>query len=349
MRNLPAFVLATALIPAALAFQAQEQGGQQGADAAPAPIAAEDQQIKLDIREWPVEWQRTRPRDPFVAPDGSVWFVGQTGDYLGRLDPETGEMKRFELPQGAGPHTVIVDKEGYPWYAGNRDRHIGRLDPATGEVKRYDMPDGVDDPHTMAWTSDGRIWFTAQQAQRIGLFDPATGETKVIEVPGQRMRPYGLVVDKNDRPWIAFMGDNAIGTVDPETMELQIIETPDEASRIRRLSLTSDGKVWWVDAAAGFMGAYDAGSRQMRQWLSPGGRESDLYATAVDSKDRLWYVEAGLNPNRIIGFDTKQEKVISINEIPSGGGSVRNMVYHEPTNTIWFGTDAGTIGRARAP
>ena len=308
--------------------------------------------VRLDIREWPVEWQRTRPRDPYVAPDGSVWFVGQTGDYLGRLDPETGQMKRFDLPQGAGPHTVIIDKDGYPWYAGNRARHIGRLDPATGEVKRYEMPLGVDDPHTMAWTSDGRIWFTAQNsppAGRIGLFDPKTGQTKVIEVPGHRMRPYGLVVDENDRPWIAFMGDNAIGTVDPQTMQLEIIQTPDESSRIRRLSLTSDGRVWWVDAAAGFMGVYDPQKREMRQWQSPGGPDSELYATAVDAKDRFWYVEAGLRPNRIIGFDTNLERVISINEIPSGGGSVRNMVYHEPTSTIWFGTDAHTIGRAVVP
>src|SRR5690606_37934408 len=135
-----------------------------------APVAPESERIALDITEWPVEWQRTRPRDPFVAPDGKVWFVGQQGDYLGPLDHDSGEMQRFPLPDGAGPHTVIVDNEGFRWYAGNRDRHIGRLDPADGQVTRHDLPEGVDDPHTMAWTSDGKIWFTAQRASRVGLF-----------------------------------------------------------------------------------------------------------------------------------------------------------------------------------
>jgi virginiamycin B lyase len=338
-------------------------GGALGVGTAPAvaeaqtaaqAATADDQpgKLALSFQEWPVPWPRTRPRDPAVAPDGTIWFVGQQGDYLGHLDPETGEMRRFALSEGAGPHTVIVDKQGYPWYAGNRDRHIGRLEPATGKITRYDMPEGVDDPHTMDWTSDGRIWFTAQRsppAGYVGLFNPRTGEAQAIKVPGQAMRPYGLVVDANDRPWIAFMGKNAIGTVDPATMELEIIETPDSRSRIRRLGLTSDGRVWWVDAAAGFLGVYDPESRAMRQWQSPGGERSSLYATAVDARDRVWYVEAGLNPNRFIGFDTQTEEFVSINEVPSGGGSVRHMVYHRPTNTIWFGTDTHTIGRAVVP
>ena len=308
--------------------------------------------VKLDIREWPVPWPNTRPRDPAVAPDGTIWFVGQTGDYLGHLNPKSGEMRRFELSKGAGPHTVVVDKDGYPWYAGNLDRHIGRLDPATGKVTRYDMPEGVDDPHTFAWTSDGRLWFTAQRSRPagyVGLFNPMTGETKAIQVPGQATRPYGIVVDASDRPWIAFMGKNAIGTVDPATMKLEIIETPDPRSRIRRLGITSDGRVWWVDAAAGFLGVYDPKKRAMRQWPSPGGERSSLYAVAVDAQDRIWYVETGPDPNRFIGFDTKAEEFVSINEIPSGGGAVRHMVFDKPTNTIWFGTDTHTIGRAVVP
>ncbi len=321
----------------------------EAASAGPGLVAPD---ATLEFHEWPVPWANTRPRDPYVAPDNTVWFVGQRGDYVGHLDPETGQMRRFELPDGAGPHAVIVDGEGYPWYAGNRDRHIGRVDPDTGEITRYEMPDGVNDPHTMAWTSDGRIWFTAQRsapAGYIGLFSPETGEVEVVDVPGERMRPYGIVVDDNDRPWIAFMGRNAIGTVDPETMELAIIETPDDASRIRRLGLTSDGRVWWVDAAAGYMGVYNPEDASMKQWQSPGGPRSSLYAVAIDSHDRLWYVEAGLSPNRFIGFDTNEERFISISEVPSGGGSVRHMVFHEPTNAIWFGTDTHTIGRAVVP
>jgi hypothetical protein len=59
MRHLPALILAAALSPAALAMQGTRQSS-------PAPVAAEAEQIKLEIKEWPVQWQRTRPRDPYV-------------------------------------------------------------------------------------------------------------------------------------------------------------------------------------------------------------------------------------------------------------------------------------------
>lgn len=72
-----------------------------------------------EITEWRVPWDASRPRDPYVAPDGSVWFVGQREHYVARFDPETEEFKRFDLEPGAGPHTVIVGDDGIAWYAGN--------------------------------------------------------------------------------------------------------------------------------------------------------------------------------------------------------------------------------------
>ena len=51
-------------------------------------VAAAD---TVEIREWTVPWANTRPRDPIVDAEGRVWFVGQRGNYLGMLDPETGE------------------------------------------------------------------------------------------------------------------------------------------------------------------------------------------------------------------------------------------------------------------
>jgi virginiamycin B lyase len=91
----------------------------------------------LDIREWPVPWKDTRPRDPFLDPKGRVWFVGQTGDYLAHLDPVTGKFTRVDLEKGTGPHNLIVDAGGDVWFAGNRKAYIGRLDAASGAIKRY--------------------------------------------------------------------------------------------------------------------------------------------------------------------------------------------------------------------
>jgi virginiamycin B lyase len=39
----------------------------------------------------------------------------------------------------------------------------------------------------------------------------------------------------------------------------------------------------------------------------------------------VWYVESGLTPNRIIGFDPRAQTFSTPTPIPSGGGVVRNM------------------------
>ena len=44
----------------------------------------------LQLTEWTVPWPESRPRDPAVAPDGRVWFVGQAGNYVAVLDPVKG-------------------------------------------------------------------------------------------------------------------------------------------------------------------------------------------------------------------------------------------------------------------
>jgi virginiamycin B lyase len=318
---------------------------------APVQPAAQPTDPELDIREWEVPWGADgRPRDPYVAPDGSVWFVGQRDDYVGVLNPESGEFRRIELPEGAGPHTVVVAPDGTPWYAGNRDRHIGKIDPATGQITRYDVPDDrVRDPHTMDFDSQGRIWFTAQGGGHVGRFDPRTEEWEIVALSGTNYRPYGIVVDGQDRPWFVMMGSNRIGTVDPTTLEVREIETPRAETRSRRLGITTDGRVWYADWAEGYLGAYDPSADRIREWAVPGTGGKRPYAMQVASNDMVWIFETGSNPNHIVGFNPMTEQYFADTAIPSGGGTVRHVNLNRQTGELWFGTDVGTIGRVVLP
>ena len=80
-------------------------------------------------------------RDPFADQKGNVWFVGQVGNYVARLDPKTGEFKRYEVEEGTHPHNLVVDAKGQVWFTGNQNGRIVRLDPATGKLTNYMMPD----------------------------------------------------------------------------------------------------------------------------------------------------------------------------------------------------------------
>lgn len=313
--------------------------------ALPAAFAADT----VTIEEWPVPWNNTRPRDPAVGPQGRVWFVGQTGDYVAYFNPDNGEFQRYDLQAGDLPHNLVVGKDGIVWYAGNGSAHIGRLDPASGEITRYPMSDpAASDPHTLVFDHDGNLWFTVQRGNYVGKLDTQTGEMTLLAVPTPYALPYGIIVDPLNRPWFAEFGANKLGMIEPATMELREFELPRADSRPRRLAATSDGAIWYSDYVQGYLGRLTPGSGAIKEWPAPALGNARPYALVADGRDRLWLVETGPQPSRLVGFDPADETFFALEEIPSGG-AVRHMDYHRPTATLWFGTDTNTIGRAQLP
>lgn len=313
-----------------------------------APAAA-DTGKSIAIEEWAVPFERGRPRDPAVGPDGSIWFVGQQNHYLARFDPGTQKFSQRKLPDRAGPHNLIVGNDGIVWYAGNKRGYIGRHDPVTDKFDNIPMPTSdAGDPHTLVFDSDQtHIWFTVQWGNFIGRLNVQSRNVKLIEVPTSNARPYGIIVAPNGHLWVALLGTNKLASVDPVTLAISEHDLPDPDSGPRRLVATKAGDIVYVDFSQGRLGRYDPVSRKVTEFPAPAGDGSGPYAMAIDEQERVWFVETGPRPNRFVGFDSRTNRFVSQSDIPSGAGSVRHMVYDEKTNAIWFGTDAGTLGRAQ--
>lgn len=58
--------------------------------------------------------------------------------------------------------------------------------------------------------------------------------------------------------------------------------------------------------------------------------------------------ETGKQPNKL-GFDSQYLKCTNEIVVPSGAMTVRHMVVRKPSRSIWFGSDANTIGRVILP
>jgi virginiamycin B lyase len=314
-----------------------------------APFTARAQTMEtVAIKEWTVPWEKSRPRDPYVDAQQRVWFVGQTGNYVAYLDPASGQFKRFEIPNGTLPHNLIVDPKGQVWFAGNAAGYIGKLDPASGKVTQYPMPDSAArDPHTLVLDRAGNIWFTVQRGNFVGKLTPSTGKVQLLQSPTPRSLPYGIVIDSKGRPWFCEFGTNKLAMIDPATMQIREYTLPNKGAHPRRLGITSDDRIWYVDYALGTLGRLDPATGDVKEWPTPAGARSAPYGMIVDERDRLWFVETGPRPNILVGFDTKGERFFSATPISQSGAlTVRHMMYDRARRAIWFGTDAGTIGRA---
>lgn len=301
----------------------------------------------VPANEWKVPWDG-RPRDPHVAPDGSVFFVGQAGNYIARLDPKTGDFKRFEIDSGTHPHNLIIDPQGMVWYAGNRNGMIGKLDPRSGAITRYPMPDpSVRDPHTLIFDQKGDIWFTAQTSDAVGHLEVATGKIRLVKT-GERTRPYGIVINGKNVPWLNLFGTNKIATIDPATMAVKSFDLPHERARSRRIAVTSDDVIWYVDYTRGFLGRLDPVSGKVEEFPAPGGPASLPYGMASDDKDKIWITESGAKGARLIGFDPKTRQFFGTTPVGTEtNNTIRHMYFDKKTGQLWFGTDQGMIGYAQ--
>ncbi len=300
---------------------------------------------------WDVPWEG-RPRDPYVAPAGDrVWFVGQAGNYVAYFTPSDGQFKRIEIDAGTNPHTVVVDKQGNAWYTGNRNGMIGRIDGKSMEITRFQMPtEAARDPHTIDFDATGNLWFSLQNSNMMGRLTQSTGKVELIDMPTPRSRPYGVVVAPNGDVWFDLFGTNKIGRIDPKTMSVKEYVLPNERARPRRIARTTDGGIWYTDYSRGFLGRVDPNSGAVKEWELPGKSGSLPYAMTVDEQDRLWVVETGVRPNRLVGFDPKSERFFGHTDIGENRtNAVRHMVYDPNTRSIWYGSDLGQIGRAVVP
>jgi len=302
----------------------------------------------LDIREWQVPYERSRPRDPFAESAASVWFVGQRSGYLANLNTETGEFTKVELKDGSGPHNLIVGSDGIVWYAGNRTSLIGRYDPATGEIEEIMMPDAAArDPHTLIFDeTEDNIWFTVQGGNMMGRLHIESRKVDLIASRTPNSRPYGIKLAPDGSIWVVLFGSNKLAHIDPHTLEYTEVVLPRKEARPRRLEVLEDGQVWYVDYAKGMLGVYDPASGEIREWQMPQGKGAKPYGMASDSRGFLWMAASGVQPNVFIGFNPVTESFFGETAIASGGGTIRHMHYHEPSGAVWFGTDTNYIGRA---
>jgi virginiamycin B lyase len=287
--------------------------------------ATEVSELKVTIREWDVPTKGAHPHDPAVGADGALWFTEQMVSKIGRLDPKSGAFKEYVLKvEDSGPHGLVADREGNIWFTGNFKGYIGKLDPRTGAVTEYKIPDPKgEDPHTAVFDSQGTLWFTLQVANMVGRLDPRSGKIDLKLAPTPNSHPYGIAINGKGVPIFCEFATNKMASIDPKTMEIKEYTLP-EGARPRRMAIDLNDRVYFTDFNGGHLGRLELASGAVKMWESPGGTKSAPYGIAITPDGMVWYSESGVKPNTIIQFDPRTEKFARAN-IPSGGGTVRNM------------------------
>lgn len=289
------------------------------------------------ISEWPVPTPRFA-RDPAPGPDGNIYIAVMNGNKIARFDTGTRTFKEWELPPGAQPHGLLVDRTGMVWYTGHGNGTIGRLDPATGQVAQFKAPSGGD-PHTLVIDdAQTTIWFTVNGGNRIGRLDTRAGAVTEYGVSG---RPYGLALDKAGNVWFCEIFGGKLGKLDPRTGRVTELEIAPDAQP-RRIAAAPDGTLWATLYGKGRLIHVDpAAGRVIKEYAMPAGATGGPYAVSVDGAGMVWANE--IQTDTVVRFDPKAEQ-FRVFPLPSKGVGIRKMAVDAQGRLWYMGSHNGRLG-----
>jgi len=143
-----------------------------------------------------------RPYGIQVAEDGTVWVAYNGTNKIGALDPDSMEVKYYEVPnERTRIRRLSLDSEGMVWFVNSTMGKLGRLNPATGEIRQWDSPSGPSShPYAIA-VIDDIVWYneSGMRPDALVRFNPRTETFQSWAIPS------GVGIVRN--VWVTEAGD----------------------------------------------------------------------------------------------------------------------------------------------
>jgi streptogramin lyase len=119
--------------------------------------------------------------------DGSIWYVKLYANKIGRIDPETFEIREIDTP-AAGPRRPRFAPDGIMWIPAFDIGALLRFDPKTEKFKTYPLPTLAPGEYETPYAINvhpqtGLVWITSNMSDRIFSFDPKTEEFTSYPLP----------------------------------------------------------------------------------------------------------------------------------------------------------------------
>jgi streptogramin lyase len=154
---------------------------------------------------------QVQPSDVAIDSAGSAWFTAPFDNSVNRLNPATGTVESFPVPDGLSPRQITIATDGQIWFTSRFvPQGVGRLNPTTGVVTTFPTPSDPG-PEGIAASPDGSIWFTQTTKGNIARIDNSGVITEGKVVKGSE--PFGITVAPSGDPWYTMLAANKIATL----------------------------------------------------------------------------------------------------------------------------------------
>ena len=306
------------------------------------------------ITEYRIPREGAAPHDVQVDRDGNAWYNDFKANYLGKINPKTGEIKEFTMPGKPGTHPGSANMGIYP---DSPDHHVYvslrtqgqmvKFDPITEKIvvvwERSQMRTGLAD---MPFYRIDRNGIGLGGAGRVQL---STGRVLTRTEYKGNTTGYAGDVDSKGVGYRGGISDHDIKVLNPETGEVKSYPTPTPFSGPRRSEMDGDETLWFGEWWGGKIGTFDTQTTKITEYTP-----SVPYAA---------FYQAGVNGRTHEGwsFDWHNDRLVRVNPrtgelteypMPTRDVESRRTAVDNSTNppSVWIhGAGNGLIIRVQAP
>jgi virginiamycin B lyase len=181
--------------------------------------------------------------------DGILWFTNEETNYVGRLDPATGQMTLAKSPTPhAVPYGIVVLPNNTPFFCEFGTNKLATVDPKTMTVHEYPLPNASARPRRIALAPDGTVFYSDFARGYLGHFDPASGKL-IKEWPspgGSDSEPYGIAITDDGIVWYSESGvsPNTLVRFDPKSETFSQEKIPSGGGVVRNMVATADHRLY---------------------------------------------------------------------------------------------------------
>jgi len=186
---------------------------------------------------------------------GNIWYASHRSPYVGVLDPRTGLVKEYRVPDlpdvFPGTFKVAIDRQDIVWFSLSWAHYLMRLDPVTGQFKRTPIesnaPINAGGMGSFGLAPDGSIW-SEYDNNTIVKIDGESGRILMRYSLNKNPKPSENAISDNGRFWAGgapTMGNNTGMILDIASGTLYVANSGDFASSAARGSFDRENNVWF--------------------------------------------------------------------------------------------------------
>ena len=286
---------------------------------------------RVVITEYDLGRETIEPHDVIVDNAGIAWYSSFGEPFLGRLDPKTGKVTEFPLPElkrdfPTGSLGLRTDPAGNLWLGMMYQGGIAKFDPKTEKLTTWSLPAAVNiDAAQLNMVSpqhsdvDGKVWTQNNGFAGIHRLDLASGAIETIEPfrdapKGEAHNIYDVIPDSKNNAYFTDFRQRHIGRIDAKTGEVKLYAAPTPASAPRRGTMDANDRLWFAEYRANRVAMFDTRKEEFKEWPMPTAWTAP-YDVVLDKNGEAW--TGSMSTDRVVRLD------------PATGSIVEYLLPHE--------------------